>query len=787
MFKNNIKIAFRSLLKNKGYSFLNIFGLAIGITCASLIFLWVEDEMSFDAHIPNQEDVFYVPINHNFDGEWATFYSTPRLLASDLKNEIPEIKSAATAYSSNITFELDEDNINSQGMYADADIFDIFGINFIEGNALEAFKNPESIVLTKATAISVFGNVENIIGKPLKTSNGNTYTVTGVVENLPNNTSFKYNWLVPFEHFAKGKDWMLDYANNFADTFVKLNEGVSASSVNSKIRNIISEKDKGNTTQSYAFLHSAKDWYLRSEFEGGEVVGGRITYVRLFGIIALIILAIACINFMNLTTARSEKRANEVGVRKTMGSSRSRLVMQFISEAFLLSVIATIVSVALLVLALPQFNTLVKKDLVLGLENPVHLITLLCIALICGLLAGLYPAFYLSSFKPIDVLKGFKATHGSSIFIRKGLVVGQFVISMVFIVSTIVVYQQIQHVKHRDLGFDKEQLLAMLANPTIVKNFEVIKDDLLRTGAVKNLALSNSLVIASENNRAGVKWKSDTPTEDVLITMRHVSPEYLETTGMQLKEGRDFSANSLEDKSNVLITESFAKLMANTSSALGQKIYIDENSYNVIGVVEDYLFGDMYGSGAPVMFFNNKDKGAVLHIKLRDDVANDMAISKIETVMKAHNPAIPFDYSFVDDIFNGSFKSEELIGKLSQLFAILAILISCIGLFGLAAYTAEQRNKEIGIRKVLGASVSGIVKLLSKDFIKLVGIAILIAIPIAWYATSSWLQDYAYRIEINWWIFVMVGVLAILIALATVSFQAVKAAIANPVDSLKTE
>jgi len=787
MLKNYFKIAFRTLSKNKGFSFLNIFGLAIGITCTSLIFLWVEDEVSFDAHIPNQENVYYVPINHNFDGEWSTFYSTPRLLASDLKTKIPEIESAATAYSSNITFVLDEDNISSQGMYADADIFDIFGISFIEGNALGAFKNPESIVLTEATATSVFGDAKKIVGKPLKTTNGNTYTVTGVIENLPNNTSFKYNWLVPFDHFAKGKDWMLDYANNFADTFVKLNDGASSAIVNNKIKNIISEKDKGNNTQSYVFLLSAKDWYLRSEFEDGKVVGGRITYVRLFTIIALLILAIACINFMNLTTARSEKRANEVGVRKTMGSSRSRLMGQFISEAFLLAFIATVVSVVLLVLVLPQFNSLVEKDLVAGLENPIHLIALLAITVICGLFAGIYPAFYLSSFRPIDVLSGIKITHARSIFIRKGLVVGQFVISMVFIVSAIVVYQQIQHVKHRDLGFDKERLLAMIANDNIIQNFSAIKQDLLRTGMVKNLALSNSLIISGGNNRAGVKWKSEFPTEDILITMRHVSPEYIETTGMQIDEGRNFSTNSLEDVSNVLITKSFAKLFDTTTSPLGQKIYIDDRNYTVIGVVEDYLFGDMYGSGEPVMFFSNKDRGAILHIKIEEDIATNMAISKIETVMKTHNPSIPFDYSFVDDIFNRSFKSEELVGKLSLLFTVLAILISCLGLFGLAAYTAEQRSKEIGIRKVLGASVSGIVRLLSKDFIKLVVIAMVIAVPIAWYMASDWLQNYAYRIEINWWIFVVAGSMAIVIAVLTVSFQAVKAAVANPVNSLRSE
>ena len=787
MIRNYIKIAFRSLLKNKGYSFLNIFGLAIGITCASLIFLWVEDEVNFDAHIPNQDDVFYVPINHNFNGEWSTFYSTPRLLASTLKDEIPEIELAATASSSSITFALGKDAITSEGMYADVDIFNIFGVNFIEGNASEAFKNPASIVLTKVTATAMFGEVVSVLGKVVKTNDGNTFTVTGVIDNQPKTTSFKYNWLIPFDYYAKGKDWMLNYANNFADTFVKLKKGSNLNTVNTKLRPIISEKDKTNTTQSYAFLHSVKDWYLRSEFEDGKVTGGRITYVRLFTIIAFIILVIACVNFMNLTTARSEKRANEVGVRKVMGSSRVRLILQFLSESMLLAFTATMVSIVLLTLVLPQFNGLVKKELILGFDNSIHTMVILGITLLCGLFAGIYPAFYLSAFKPVDVLKGISITHGNLIFVRKGLVVGQFVVSIVFIVSTILVYQQIQHVKQRDLGFEKEQLMAMRANDAIIQNFSVIKDDLLRTGAVENLALSSSFVLSDGGNRAGVKWKSEAPTEDILITMRHVSPEYIETTGMQIKTGRNFSPNSLEDTSNVLITASFAKLLENKTNALGQKIYIDDTSYNVIGVVEDYLFGDMYGSGEPVMFFNNKDRGNILHIKIKKDVDTNLAISKIENVMRTHNPTIPFDYSFVDEIFSDRFKDEQLLGELSQIFAILAILISCLGLFGLAAYTAEQRRKEIGVRKVLGASVSGIVKLLSKDFLKLVGISIVIAIPIAWYFMQDWLQDYAYRIEINWWVFLIAGITAILIAIVTVSFQAVKAAIANPVDSLKVE
>jgi len=422
---------------------------------------------------------------------------------------------------------------------------------------------------------------------------------------------------------------------------------------------------------------------------------------------------------------------------------------------------------------------------VLGLTNPIHLTSLLSITIICGVFAGLYPAFYLSSFKPVEVLKGVKTTNGLTTFIRKGLVVGQFAVSIIFIISTILVYQQIQHVKNRDLGYNKDQLISMRVNGDILEKFSVIKQDLINTGAIKNVALSNSQILSGGNNGSGFEWAGGINTEDVLISFRNVSSSFLNTTGMTLLEGRNFSENIAQDSANIMITESFAKLMGD-GSAIGKTISRGE-TYTVIGVVKDYLYGDMYGTSDPVMFQHYLDESRYLYIKTDALVATNVILAKLEEVMKKHNPAYPFDYTFVDKRFNAKFKSEQLVGQLSQIFALLAIFISCLGLFGLAAYTAEQRSKEIGIRKVLGASISTIVKLLSKDFLKLVFISILISAPIAWLVMNNWLQDYSYRIEINWLVIVIAGIMAVLIALVTVSFQAIKAAIANPVDSLKTE
>lgn len=786
MVKNYFKIAFRSLLKNKGYSFLNIFGLTIGITCASLIFLWVEDELSFNDSFGNQDQVYYVPTNHNFEGEWTTFYSTPGPLAKVLKDEIPEIVKSAITSNANLVFPIGDDHINSIGKYADKDFFDIFSLTFVEGNITDAFENPESIVLTEKTAELLYGKNRKVLGETISLNDGSNYSVTGVIKDLPSNVTFGFNWLAPFERYAKGKDWILDYDNNFADTFVKLAEGANFAKVDAKVRQVLLDKNKNSHSGTYAFLHSIKDWHLRSKFEDGKIIGGRITYVRLFAVIAFIILLIACINFMNLSTARSTKRANEVGVRKAMGSSRYRLIIQFISESLTLAFVATLTSVLLLVILLPQFNILIEKDLVLGLTKLSHISFLVLIILICGIFAGLYPAFYLSSFKPVEVLKGLQVTQGSVSFIRKGLVVVQFTISIVFIIGTILVYQQIQHVKNRDLGYDKDQLIVMRSNNAIIQKFEVIKQELINTGTVKNVALSNSVILSGGGNRTGLRWDGATTTEAILITQRYVSSEFVETTGMEIIEGRDFSDSMVKDSTNVLITKSFASLMG-TGSAVGKKIFNDKKSYKVIGVVNDYLYGDMYGTSDPVMFFNNNNYGDFIYVKTQKGMVLTSVISGIETIMKKHNPAVPFEAFFIDEIFNDKFKSEQLVGKLSQIFALLAILISCLGLFGLAAYTAEQRRKEIGVRKVLGASVSGIVKLLSKDFLKLVFISIIISIPLAWFVMDNWLQDYAYRIKINWLVFVIAGSVAILIAIFTVSFQAIKAAIANPVKSLRSE
>ncbi|WP_339697259.1 ABC transporter permease [uncultured Marixanthomonas sp.] len=786
MFKNYFKIAFRNLWKNKGYSALNIFGLAIGITCASLILLWVEDEVNFDESIADKELVYAVPTNQKYEGEWRTFFeATPGPLAAVLKTEIPEITKSARKRDKNSLLSVDEKSINSEGSYADKDLFDIFGLNFIAGNPKQAFKDKKSIVITQKVASILFGNIQEAIGKNVKVDKKTNFIVTGVVENFPENTSFSFSWLVPFENFTDGKEWTEGYGSNFTDTFVKLTAGAEFEKVNEKVKAVLPAKSGDQETE--AILFSANDWHLRSNFKNGEISGGRIEYVRLFSFIALIILIIACINFMNLATARSEKRANEVGMRKALGSGKRQLIFQFITEAVFTALLSGIVSVFLLMILIPHFNALIDKNLSLALTKPLHFLPILFITLICGFLSGLYPAFYLSSFKPIDVLKGSKRQTGAASITRKSLVVIQFSASIIFIISTIIVYQQVQHVKNRDLGMEKENLIEVpAANGNIIKNFKSIEQELQSSGLIQSAGLMNSQILSGGNNTSSVQWQGKPENEDILISFRTATPNLFKTTGMKIKEGKGFGTSQAADSSNVLISESFAKLM-NTEHVVGKTINWQEQVFTINGVVKDFLYGDMYGNSDPVMFFNQAEGADYLYIKPIAKADMNKTLKEIEHVLKSQNPGFPFEYRFVDEAFNDRFKSEQLVENLSQIFALLAIIISCLGLFGLSAYTAEQRRKEIGVRKVLGSSILGIVRLLSKDFMKLVFLAILVSVPIAWYVMQNWLEDFAYRTEINWWVFVIAGLIAICIALVTVSFQAIKAAIANPVKSLRTE
>jgi predicted permease len=784
MFRNYLLTALRNVWKNKTYSFLNIFGLAVGITCAGLIFLWVEAELNYDS-FPKRDVVYSVKTNQTYNGEIRTFASSPGPLAAAMKAEIPGVAGACRTRGNTALFSVSDKAIYEYGVYADASLFGMFSMSFVQGNPETAFRELHSVVINEKMARQFFGNESNAIGKTVKMDNADNYTVTGVIRDLPVNSTLQLDCVMPFKTYEKDNDWLKKWGANGLITYVELSPSANPAVVNRQLSGFIRKK-AADATAAQPMLAGMKDWRLRDEYAAGKQSGGRIEYVRLFTFIACIILLIACINFMNLATARSEKRAREVGVRKVLGAERSRLIFQFIGESILLSAMSVVLGILLITLLLPFFNLLVKEQLTAGLDKPLHFLSLIAITLICGLVAGSYPALYLSAFNPVQVLKRMKMKDGGAVFTRKSLVVLQFSISIFLIVSTVIVYRQVQHIKTRNLGYNKDNLLDMRASPSLIKNYASVKQDLLQTGYVENTGLANMENLNISNNTTGFSWQGKDPRSQVLISIRLINHDYLKTMGMQLLDGRDFKTNPAQDSTNVLITEALARMMGE-GSAVGKSLTLGDGQYKVVGVIKDYVYGDFYGKPDPVVFYSIPDETRFFYVRIKPGVSSDKALAAIGGVLKKDNPGYPFDYSFVDDKFNAKFTAESLIGKLSGLFAALAIFISCLGLFGLAAYTAEQRTREIGIRKVLGASVSGITRLLSKDFLKLVVIANIIALPLAAWMLSRWLESYAYRISVSWWMFALAGGVSVLIALLTVCFQSVKAALTPPVRSLRSE
>ncbi len=797
MFRNYFKTAWRNLWKNKTYSFLNIFGLAIGIACAGLIFLWVEDEVNYDNFNIKKDRLYYVRVNQKYDAYVFTHGSTPGVLAPAMQAEMPGVANTCrvTEGTPSLLFSIGDKSVYATGKFAEPSLFSMFTLPFVEGDAKNAFSQLHSLVITEKTAKKFFGNTKNVVGKTVRFENKQDYVITGVLKDIPANSSLQFEWVAPFQIWYQVSPWAHEWGNGSLSTYVELKPGTDAESINKQLYNYIQKRAPASI--SHPFLFGMNDWHLYDKFENGKQTGGgQIEYVRMFSIIAWIILFIACINFMNLATARSEKRAREVGVRKVLGAGKKILIIQFIGEALFIALLAAIAAVLIISFALPAFNTIVQKSLSVGFGNPLHIIALLLITIICGLVAGSYPSLYLSSFNPVFVLKGTKLKTGSAAYIRKGLVVLQFTVSIVLIIGTVIIYQQIQHVKKRNLGFNKDNLLEVSVHGDMATHFAAIKQNLINTAVVENAALSDHVTLYGGNNTDRLTWAGKAPGSKILISGRNITPEFFDVSGMKILEGRGLQESDSVDADgsskqiNTVITLSLATLIGK-ESAIGKILFNEgdpSTKLTVVGVVNNYVYGNMYGQPDPVGFMLLPPQYAsTMYVRIKAQSNKEQILSKIEAVMKKNNPAYPFEYKFVDDQFNQMFLSEMLISKLSRVFAALAILISCLGLFGLAAYTAERRTKEIGIRKVLGATAAGLAGLLSKDFLQLVLVSCLIAFPVAWWMMNKWLLDYAYRINISWGVFVVAGLLAILIALITVSFQAVKAALANPVKSLRTE
>lgn len=806
MIKNYFKTAIRHIWRNKTYSTLNILGLAIGIACAGLIFLWAENELTWDHFHAKRDRLYQLEINNTSNGNNFTMPSTPRPIAKAMEAEIPGIVRAARVSDQGVRLLLNPGDkvLYATGLYADPALFSMFSFHFIEGNSTKAFSQLYSLVITESAAKKLFGSAKGIVGKRIRADNKQDYIVSGVVKDIPENSTLHFEWLAPYEvTIAELKQLAVKNKITFTDdmdwrsygplTYVELTENANLTNINRQLQDFIRRRASDQKCQP--FLYPLSQWHLYNEFANGKPTGGgAISQVRLLTLIGWIILLIACINFMNLTTANSQKRAREIGVRKVLGAQKAKLIFQFLSEALFMSAIAAVFAIIMMAALLPVFNSLMQKNLSLHLESSVHIIGLSSIIVICGLIAGSYPSLYLSSFNPIDVLKSLKIKAGSSVLIRKGLVVFQFTVSVVFIISTFIVYQQIQHVKNRDLGFDKRNLIEINPEQDVSKIFPLIKNDLVGTGLVQDVALADHSTLYGGDTDDRFRWEGKSPGNNVSIAHRNVSPEYIGASGMKIITGRDFSGNASTENFNIIINKAMAKLMGK-ESAVGQVIQSPRGNpegiftnMTVIGVVNDYVYGNVFGKAEPlILFCRPPEYQNFLYIKTKAGVTAQHALAKIEQVMKKSNPAYPLEYTFVDEQFKGLFSNETQTSSISGMFATLAIIISCLGLFGLATYTADRRVKEIGIRKVLGANVTTITTLLSKEFLSLVVLACLLAYPVAWWIMQNWLQNYEYRVEINGWIFLAAGILAILIALFTISFQSIKAALANPVKSLRSE
>jgi predicted permease len=784
MFKNYILSAFRNIRKGSTYSLLNFFGLAIGVACAGLIFLWVEDELSYDKQYQHHDQLAQVFTNQTYDGITRTFRSTPGQLGPALLKEVPGIANASRSSGDRPLFTVGEKSIYEKGMYVDSNFFSMFTPVFKQGSSTDVFRNVRSVVISERMAQQLFNQSTDVVGKTVRVNNDLEYTVSAVFETLPSNSTMQYDWLSPWEVFAEKNDWLKYWGANGPQTYIQLAPNKNVADMNKAIAGFIHSKEEKITTQ--LVMLGMNDWHLRNNFVAGKQSGGRIEFVRLFGIIAWIILIIACINFMNLATARSAKRSREVGVRKVLGAGKGSLITQFMGEAMLISVISVILGVILIQIALPFFNAMLDSEIRLGIDQPLHWMAALSIAVFCGLVAGSYPALYLSSFNPIYVFKGLKLKTGGASVVRKSLVGFQFTISIALIICTILVYQQVQHIKNRDLGYDKSMLLELPVTGQMRSNFSAIRHELLAAGEATNVATCSSQPLYTANNSSNFNWEGKDPSSSILISMRSITPDYFETMGMKLKEGRKFQPDKKADSARVIITETLAHMLGK-GSAIGKIIRSGDEAYTVVGVIKDYVYGDMYGKPDPVMFFSDPDAAQFLYIRYKPSTDVKAALSATSAIIKKNNPAYPVEYNFVDDQFASIFKSETLIENLSKVFAALALIISCLGLFGLSAFTAEQRTREIGIRKVLGANITGIVAMLSKDFLRIVFVAIILATPLSFYFMHRWLQDFAYRISISWWVFLSGGLAAIAIALFTVSFQAIKVAVMNPVRSLRSE
>jgi ABC-type antimicrobial peptide transport system permease subunit len=786
MFFNYLKIAFRNLVKYKGFSAINILGLAVGMASAILIFLWVSHEISYDRFHEKKERIYEAWNKGSFNGKVSCWNTTPKILAKALQADIPEVEATTRVnWADNYLTRFGDKTVMMKATIVDSTFLHIFSFPVIKGDAENALMNPSGVVLTETTAAKLFGT-DNPVGQTLELNEKFQLTVTAVVKDPPNNSRFQFDCLMPWA-FLRVQGWDDDYwGNNSTRTYALLKPAAKAETANAKLAGFRKKYDRDDPTGGF-FLYPIERWRLYSSFTEGKEEGGMIEYIRIFSIVGAIILLIACINFMNLSTAKSEKRAKEVGIRKVIGARRFNLMGQFLGESILIAFFAGLLSLIIVQFTLPAFNTFTGKLVQINYSNPIAWSLWLGFILLTGLIAGSYPAFFLSGFQPTKVLKGTFRKSQAAINPRKVLVVLQFTFAIVLIICTLVIKKQINHAQNRNNGYNKDQLLYYFMTGSTEKNYDLIKNELLSSGIATSVTKTSAPLTEGWSNTWGISWKGKQPDDRTLFDRFCADQKFVTTAGLELVKGRDFDLAAYpSDSSAVLLNES-AVLAMGFDDPIGQTISDNGRNWTVVGVIKDFILHSPFAKTQPMFIQGANGWFNVIHFRL--NAANSVSdnLKKAEQIFKKFNPSYPFDYTFVDQAYASKFEEEKKMGSLAALFAGLTIFISCMGLFGLATYMAATRFKEIGIRKVLGASVVSITTLLSKDFLKLVLISFLVASPVAWMLMNHWLKSYAYQTDIDGWVFVLTGLLSMLIAVLTTSIQAIKAAVSNPVKSLKSE
>ena len=785
MFKANLKIAWRNLIKDKQFTFLNIAGLAAGLVCSLLIFLWVNDELSIDKFLANDNRVYQVLEHRNYEGQISVSNESSGLVSQALLQEVPEIEYASplapTEWYPASTLSAGDKNIKAMGQYAGKDYFNIFTFKLLDGNRSNVLSRKSDIVISSGLAKKLFGTTQNIIGKPIRFQHDTTFYVSGVFATLPKNSSQQFDFVLSFDYLASIQSWVKEWNDLGPHNFILLKKGADINSVNRKIAGIIAHNSSDTSRKLFAAKFS--DVYLHNSFGNNARTGGKIEYVKLFSLIAFFILIIACINFMNLSTAKASGRLKEIGIKKVIGAERSQLIFQFLSESLLLTLLASVLAVGIAMLLLPAFNQITGKQVTLHI-NTTLVLSFMSIIVFTGLLAGSYPALYLSKFKPLAILKGKLNTSAAELLSRKGLVVFQFTLSAILMVAVMIIYRQIQFIEKASPGYNKDNLVRFSAEGNLQNSESSFVSQLQQIPGVVNASYTFHNMIGHNYGDYGIDWPGKAPSEDLFFEGFGVGYNFIETMGMQMKEGRSFSNTYGSDSDKIILNEAAIKAM-HLKDPVGKIIKHFGNNMEIIGVVKDFHFESMHDAIKPSYMFLQKGGGTIVARIEQSDQKRTLAA--IEKLYKNYNPGFPFSYNFLDEAYQKQYATETRTAILSKYFAGLAILISCLGLFGLAAFSAQKRRKEIGIRKVVGASVASLSAMLSVDFLKLIALSLLIGFPIAWGLMSRWLNGFAYRVSITPVIFIVAALSMVVITLITVSFQSIKAAIANPVNNLRNE